>query len=138
MPIGAKIIMAIWSFKCKHYPDGSLNKHKACLCLYAHCGLQTMGQDYWETHALVVTWANVWLLLIVAKIHGLSYKSINCVLTFPQAKLDVPNYMEFPAGANPVNVNDDNQHHYVLKLNKVSMASNKLATIGLKSFVKDW
>ena len=28
MPIGAKTIMAIWSFKRKRYPDGSLNKHK--------------------------------------------------------------------------------------------------------------
>ncbi len=29
MPTEAKIIMAIWSFKCKRYPDGLLNKHKA-------------------------------------------------------------------------------------------------------------
>jgi hypothetical protein len=138
VPIGAKTIMVIRSFKRNHYPHGSLNKHKACLCLYAHGGQQTWGQDYWETYALVVTWANVWLLLIAAKVHGLISKSINCVLTFPQAKLDILVYMELPAGVNPVNVNDDNQHRYVLKLNKVSMASNKLVTIGLKSFVKDW
>ncbi len=29
MPTGAKTIMAIWSFKCKCYPDDLLNKHKA-------------------------------------------------------------------------------------------------------------
>ncbi len=92
MPTEAKIIMAIWSFKRKHYPDGLLNKHRARLC--AHSGQQIWGQDYWETYAPVVTWASVLLLLIVAKIHGLSSKSINFVLAFPQADLDVPAYME--------------------------------------------
>ncbi len=116
IPIGAKTIMAIWSFKCKRNPDGSLNKHKACL--YAHGGQQTWGQDHLETYAPVVTWASVWLLLIVAKIHGLSSKSINFVLAFLQTDLDVPVYMELPAGVNPVNVNEDNQCRYVLKLNK--------------------
>ena len=69
MPIGAKTIMAIWSFKRKRYPDGSLNKHKARLC--AHGGQKTWGKDYWDTYAPVVTWASVRLLLIIAKIHNL-------------------------------------------------------------------
>ncbi len=29
MPPDAKTIMAIWSFKQKRFPDGTLNKHKA-------------------------------------------------------------------------------------------------------------
>ena len=41
MPSGHKTIMAIWSFKRKRYPDGSLNKHKARLC--AHGGQQIWG-----------------------------------------------------------------------------------------------
>jgi hypothetical protein len=56
----------------------------------------------------VVTWASVCLLLIVAKIHGLESKSIDFVLAFPQAELDVDVYMELPAGVNPVNVSDKN------------------------------
>ena len=92
MPTEAKTIVAIWSFKRKRYPDGLLNKHRAQLC--AHSGQQIWGQDYWETYAPVVTWASVSLLLIVAKIHSLSSKSINFVLAFPQADLDVPAYME--------------------------------------------
>ena len=39
LPDGTKMIMAIWSFKRKCYPDGTLNKHKAQLC--AHGGMQT-------------------------------------------------------------------------------------------------
>jgi hypothetical protein len=69
LPIGTKTIMAIWSFKRKRFPDGTLNKHKARLC--AHGGQQTWGQDYWVTYAPVVTWASVCLFLIVAKIHSL-------------------------------------------------------------------
>jgi hypothetical protein len=80
---GTKTIMSIWSFKCKQYPDGTLNKHKACLC--AHGGMQTWGQNYWETYAPVFNWASVCILLAVAKIHGLSSKSIDFVLAFPQA-----------------------------------------------------
>ena len=34
MPSTTKVIMAIWSFKCTHFPDSSLNKHTARLCAY--------------------------------------------------------------------------------------------------------
>jgi len=44
MPSSTKTIMAIWSFKRKRFPDGSLNKHKARLC--AHGGMQTWGENY--------------------------------------------------------------------------------------------
>jgi hypothetical protein len=116
LPQEAKTIMAIWSFKRKRFPDRTLNKHKARLC--AHGGQQTWGQDYWDTYAPVVTWASVRLLLIAAKIHGLDSKSIDFVLAFPQAVLDVPVYMELPAGVNPVDVSDIDCCRYVLRLNK--------------------
>jgi hypothetical protein len=77
-----KTIMSIWSFKRKRYPDGTLNKHKARLC--AHGGMQTWGQNYWETYAPVVNWASICLILAIAKIHGLSSNSIDfctCVST---------------------------------------------------------
>ena len=82
--------MEIWSFKCKWCPNGSLNKH----------------QDYWDTYAPVVTWAGVRMLLIVSKIHKLESKSIDFVLAFPQADLDVPVYIELPAGVTPLEAKD--------------------------------
>ena len=88
MPSDTKTIMSIWSFKRKRYPDGMLNKHKARLC--AHGGMQTWGQNYWETYAPVVNWASVRLILAISKIHGLSSKSIDFVLAFPQADLEIP------------------------------------------------
>ena len=39
-----KTIQAIWSFKRKRYPDGTLNKHKARLC--AHDSMQQWGVSY--------------------------------------------------------------------------------------------
>ena len=114
LPPGAKTIMAIWSFKRKRYPDGSLNKHKARLC--AHGGQQTYGQDYWDTYAPVVSWASVRFLLIVAKIHKLESKSIDFILAFPQADLDVPVYMELPPGIIPTDEVDENRHKYCLAL----------------------
>jgi hypothetical protein len=47
MPEDMKTIMSIWSFKCKWHPDGTLNKNEAQLC--AQGGMQTWGQNYWET-----------------------------------------------------------------------------------------
>ena len=57
LPLGAKTIIAIWLFKCKQFPNRTLNKHKAQVC--AHGGQQTWGQDDWDTYAPVVTWASV-------------------------------------------------------------------------------
>jgi hypothetical protein len=54
----------------------------------------------------------------VAKIHGLQLKIIDFVLAFPQADLDVPVYIESPAGVDPVDVSDIDRRRYVLKLNK--------------------
>jgi hypothetical protein len=66
LPLSTKTIMVVCLFKCKQFPDGTLNKHKARLS--AHVCRQTWGQDYWDTYAPVVTWASVQLLLLVAKI----------------------------------------------------------------------
>jgi hypothetical protein len=51
--------------------------------------MQTWGQNYWETHAPVVNWESVHLLFAIAKIHGLPSKSIDFVLAFLQANLEV-------------------------------------------------
>ena len=57
------------------------------------------------------------MLLIVAKIHKLESKSIDFVLAFPQADLDVPIYMELPSGVTPIDEPDSNSRKYVLSLN---------------------
>jgi hypothetical protein len=93
--------------------------------------MQTWGQNYWETYAPVVNWASVCLILAIAKIHGLLSKSIDFVLAFPQADLEVPVYMELPIGFDAPN--GENYKFYVLRLNK-SLYGLKQA--GYKWFVK--
>jgi hypothetical protein len=106
-----------------------LNKHKACL--RAHGGKQTWGTNYWETYAPVVDWAGVCFLLAVAKNHDIPLKSIDFVLAFPHADLEVPVYMELLLGFDaPQNGSDK---LYVLCFNKSCMVLNRLATIGLQN-----
>jgi len=57
IPAGVKTIQAIWSFKRKRYPNGTLNKHKARLC--AHGGMQQWSVSYWETYSPVVNMLTV-------------------------------------------------------------------------------
>jgi hypothetical protein len=80
--------------------------------------MQTWGQNYWETYAPVGNWASICLILAIAKIHGLSSKSIDFVLAFSQADLEVPAYMELPIGFDALN--GENCKFYVLRINKGS------------------
>jgi hypothetical protein len=89
-------IKAIWSFKRKRRPDGSLLKHKARLC--AHGGMQVYGVNYWDTYAPVVNWISIRMMLTVSVIHNLYTTSIDFTLAFPQADADVEIYMEVPVG----------------------------------------
>jgi hypothetical protein len=98
IPSGNKVIKAIWSFKCKHFLDGCLNKHKARLCAHGHGGMQRWGENYWETYSPVVNMISKKLLLAIAKMHGLESKSIDFVLAFPQAGLDKDIWMDLPIG----------------------------------------
>eukprot|EP00957_Ditylum_brightwellii_P104054 7927440-Ditylum_brightwellii.AAC.1 len=88
-------------------------KHKAQLC--AHGGMQKWSIDFWETYSPVVNWITVRTLLTIAAIQDLPASSIDFVLAFHQAELDVIVYMELPIGM-------DIQHgvtkDYVLRLNK--------------------
>lgn len=115
LPRTAKTIKAIWSFKRKRFPDGTLNKHKARIC--AHGGMQEWGENYWETYSPVVNMLSVKLLLVIAKIHGLESKSIDFVLAFPQADLDVDVWMELPVGFDPEGISQNQSRQFVLKLN---------------------
>jgi hypothetical protein len=92
----APTIKAIWSFKRKRRPDGSLLKHKARLC--AHGGMQVYGVNYWDTYAPVVNWISIRMMLTISVIHNLYTTSIDFTLAFPQADADVEIYMEIPLG----------------------------------------
>ncbi len=116
MPPGTKPIQAVWSFKMKRFPDGSLSKHEAHLC--SHCGMQQCGINYWETYAPIVNWINVRFLLILSDVLHLDSHMIDFVLAFPQAGLDVPVYMCLPSGMVIKGLPDGHSKLYILKLRK--------------------
>jgi hypothetical protein len=127
IPLGNKTIQAIWSVKCKRYPDGTLNKHKARLC--THGSMQQWGVSHWETYSPVVNMLTVRLVLALCNIHGLESKSIDFILAFPQADLDVDIWMELPQGI-VVDNSPDSSCAYVLKLRK--------SLYGLKQVSLNW
>jgi hypothetical protein len=127
IPPRTKTIQAIWSFKRKRYPDGTLNKHKAWLC--AHDGMQQGGVSYWETYSPVINMLTVCLLLALCNIHSLESKSIDFILAFPQADLDVDIWMELPTDI-VVSGKDTESRAYVLKLKK--------SLYGLKQTSLNW
>ena len=94
-----KTILAIWSFKRKRLPNGQISCYKTRLC--AHGGMQHWGVNYWETFSPIVNWMSVQLILILAIVHDLPARAIDFVLAFPQAKLNVPVFMELPVGTEP-------------------------------------
>ena len=88
--------MSIFSFKRKIFPDWRLMKDKSSLC--AHSGIQQRRVNYWETYAPVVNWILVCTFFLILSIHNLETCSINSVLTFPQAELDINIFIDIPMG----------------------------------------
>ena len=120
-----KSTLAIWDFKRKRFPDGRINKHKARLC--AHGGMHQYGVNYWETYSPTVNWISVRFLMIIAQVLKLDTQAFDFVLAFPQAKLEVPVYMELPAGMDLAG-QGKNSSKYLLKL-KQSLYGLKQASL---------
>jgi hypothetical protein len=126
VPITPKPIQAIWSFKRKQRPDGTLGKHKARLC--AHGRMQQWGTNYWETYSPVVNMVTVCLILLLAQIYKLDSKAIDFVLAFLQAELDIDIQMYLPISYQ---VDTENESKcYIIKLNN--------SLYGLKQASLNW
>ena len=89
-----KTIIAIWLFKRKQLPNGTIARYKACLC--AHGRMPKWGVNYQETFSLVVNWMSICLILILTIVYDLTARTIDFVIAFLQAELEVPVFMELP------------------------------------------
>ncbi len=128
-----KPILAVWSFKRKRYPDGTINKWKARLC--AHGGMQQWGVNYWETYAPVVNWISVRTLLAISVMNDLPTTAIDFVLAFPQATLSPEEkiFMEIPYGMTlPLG----DRKGYVLRLRK-NLYGLKQAGLNWFQYIKE-
>ena len=82
----SNILDSTWAFKTKRFPDGSVRKYKARICVQGN--QQQHGYNFFNTYAPVVSWNTVFLLLILTAALGLSTRQVNYTLTFVQTKLD--------------------------------------------------
>jgi hypothetical protein len=75
----------------------------------------TVGQKLLGDILSVVNMISMTFLLVISKIHGLESKSIDFVLAFLQADLDVDIWMDLLMGFEPIE-DPDHKSQYVLKL----------------------
>eukprot|EP00957_Ditylum_brightwellii_P140797 10724894-Ditylum_brightwellii.AAC.1 len=79
------VIESTWAFKVKRYPDGTVKKHKARLCV---CGDQQVEDvDYFETYSPVVSWTMVRMIMTLAVNLGLKSRQVDYTDAFVQASL---------------------------------------------------
>ncbi len=64
LPKNTKLLRAVWTYRRKRRPDGTVLKYKARLC--ADGSQQKKGIDYEENYAPVVAWSTVRLLMVIA------------------------------------------------------------------------
>ena len=91
--------------------------------------MQLWVKNYLEIYSPVVNILSVSLLLSIAHIHSLNLKSIDFVMAFPQADIDIDILMELPEVIIPVG-DESNRRLYILKLNK--------SFYGLKQAYHNW
>ena len=135
---------AIWSYRRKRRPDGSLLKYKCCLC--ADGSQQIFGIDFWETYSPVVQWSSVCMMLILSAIYGFANRQVDYVQAFPQAPIDDEVYIRIPQGfmydpsqQRLIQVKDDPKYkdkEYCIKLKRNLYGCNKLVETGLNTSLK--
>jgi hypothetical protein len=91
-----KLLNAIWSYRRKRRPDGTLLKYKCRIC--ADGSQQRHGIDYWETYSPVVQWSTVRLIMVLAATLDLKSRQVDYQQAFPQAPIDEDVYMRIPEG----------------------------------------
>ncbi len=95
VPAGEPIQQSVWAMhrKCNH-TTGEVVKHKARLNL--HGGMQEYGVNYYDTHAPVVTWFAIRLMIVFAVLLKQALRQIDFIMAYPQAPIEMDMYMELP------------------------------------------
>jgi hypothetical protein len=112
VPVGEPIQQSVWAMRRKrNLTTGEIVKHKARLNL--HGGMQEYGLNYYETHAPVVTWFAIRLMIVFSILFNRAMRQIDFVMELPQAPIEMDMYMELPKG---IKTKHGNSKDHVLKL----------------------
>jgi hypothetical protein len=106
-------------------------KPKARLNL--HGEKQVYGMNYFETHAPVVTWFAIRLMIVFGIIFCWALWQVDFVMVYPQAPVETDIYMELPQG---IKIVTGNSKYQVLKLLK-NICGQKQAGRVWNSFLVD-
>ena len=109
---GCKALPSTWVFRRKQFPDGSIQKLKAWLCVRGD--KQVPGVDFTESYSPVVQWTSICLILILSLVLNWQMVQMDYTNAFAQSTLAEEVYMEIPKDFMTSDKNND----YVLKLNK--------------------
>ena len=74
------VLPGTWAFKIKRFPDGLVRKLKSRWC--CRDDRQVKDVDFFDTHAPVVKWTTVRLLLILTAQLGLAAKQVDYTAAF--------------------------------------------------------
>ena len=91
---GTTIVGTTWAFKRKRYPDGTVKKLKARICVRGD--QQGKGLDVFDTFAPVVQWSVVRLVLTLSIALNMETIQVDYANAFVQATLDKPVYVRCP------------------------------------------
>ena len=76
VPVGAPIQQSVWSMRRKlNLTSGEIVKHKARL--NPHGGMQEYGVNYYKTHAPVVTWFAIRLMIVFGILFNQAMRQID-------------------------------------------------------------
>jgi hypothetical protein len=96
LPPRARLLNAIWSYRCKRTPSGVFKKHKARICTDG--SQQRYGVDYYNTYAPAVSWSSIRLLLTLSHCHKWHSTQIDFTQAFTQPPIKEDVYMRIPQG----------------------------------------
>ena len=75
--------------------------------------MQEYGVNYYKTHAPVVTWFAIRLMIVFSIFFNRAMRQIDFVVAYPQAPIEIDMYMELPQG---IQMRHGNSKDHVLKL----------------------
>ena len=115
VPDDARILPSVWAFKRKRKVlTGEVYKHKARLNLDG--SKQVYGLDYDQTYSPTASWPAIRLQLALTLVNNWYTKQIDYVQAFPQAPIQIKQYMKIPKGIHIEGVDDPSE--WVLELHK--------------------
>ena len=113
MPVGARILPAVWSFKRKRdIISQAITRWRSRLNVGGH--KQVPGEDFDSTFSPTVAWPTIRLFMAFFLMNKWVTKQLDLVLAYPHADVERPTFMKIPHGFSFEGSSND----YVLKLKK--------------------